>query len=243
MRSDTRPFLTSWIVANAWAEAFGLGTTFVVGGWLGPKMAAQTGAVAVLLAAALAIALGTVLEGVVVGIAQERVLARELPSMRRGSWTRATAVGAGVAWLIGMVPSTVINLVETGGPSAPPELPALAQYALAVLLGAVTGPILGLAQWVTLRRSVDGAIDWLVANAVAWAVGMPLIFFGMDYVPWDGPALVRVIAIYGVCAATGATVGALHGPVLESLVRHPRQFGKAPRSDRPFRRSTQVRHI
>jgi hypothetical protein len=59
---------------------------------------------------------------------------------------------------------------------------------------------------------------------------MPLIFLGMDYVPWQGPWLLRTAAVYAVCAATGAVVGALHGPTLRRLLHHPRQLDAPPRA-------------
>jgi hypothetical protein len=50
---------------------------------------------------------------------------------------------------------------------------------------------------------------------------MPLIFFGMDRVPWGShPALV-LPAIYVVCGLAGLAVGAIHGWVLIRLVRSP----------------------
>jgi ELWxxDGT repeat protein len=52
----------------------------------------------------------------------------------------------------------------------------LVQYGLAMALGVVAGPILGLAQWTVLRGLVSGAGRWLWANALAWAVGMPVLY-------------------------------------------------------------------
>ena len=133
----------------------------------------------------LAVILGTFLEGVVVGTAQEHVLRRRVASLPRWSWTRATAAGAALAWVLGMVPSTIMALgTAQPAPSTATEPTALVQYGLAMAMGLVAGPILGAAQWSVLRRVVAHAGWWLWANAAAWAVGMPLIFAGMDLVPW-----------------------------------------------------------
>ena len=78
----------------------------LLGAQLGPGFDIATGVAAV--------ALGTLLEGVVVGAAQWRVLREPLPALSRGSWVEATAIGAGLAWLLGMVPSTVISLLVGG---------------------------------------------------------------------------------------------------------------------------------
>lgn len=157
-----------------------------------------------------------------VGGAQSAVVHRALPFLSRRSWVLATALGAGIAWVLGMIPSTIMAL-RPPEPGAPPpaEPSALVQYPLAAALGLVTGPVLGLAQWIVLRRYVAHAGRWLWANALAWGVGMPLIFLGMDRVPWSGPAFAVLAAIYAVCALTGLVVGAIHGPFLGRLIRAP----------------------
>jgi hypothetical protein len=127
-----------------------------------------------------------------------------------------------------MVPSTIVALTSSSGPAQPSAEPtAVVQVLLAAGLGLVAGPILGAAQWGVLRRFVDHAGRWLWANALAWAVGMPLIVLGMDLVPWTGHPLVVVLWIYTICAVAGVAVGAVHGSILLQLLRH------RPTSERP----------
>jgi hypothetical protein len=219
MRTRDRPFYVRWIVANGWAESAGLGTTFVIGIGMAPYFDRHVGVTAILAGALLAVVLGTLLEGVLVGIAQERVLRLRLRSLRPRIWTWATAAGAGLAWLVGMVPSTIMALAgEPDSASMVAEPGAVAQLGLAVLLGVVAGPILGVAQWIVLRRFVPRAGRWLWANALAWGVGMPMIFAGMGVVPWSSHAAVIVPAVYGVCAVAGVVVGAIHGAALVQLL-------------------------
>jgi hypothetical protein len=216
-------FYRRWIIANGWSEAAGLGTTFVLGRALAPWMEHATGAVTVLLGALAAVLLGTLLEGVLVGAAQEAVLRERLASLRKRTWVLATAAGAACAWLLGMVPSTVLALRLHDAAASPAAEPgALIQYALAAALGLVAGPVLGFAQWTVLRRHAAGATRWLWANAAAWAIGMPLIFLGMEYVPWTGPPAAAYLAIYGVCGAAGLAVGAVHGRFLVALLQRGR---------------------
>lgn len=217
-------FLRRWIVANSVAEAVGLGTTFVIGAAVAPHLGNQDSLATVLLTALIAVLAGAFLEGAVVGFAQEQIIRSRVALMRPGIWTLATVAGAGLAWLLGMLPSSIMAIVApaapTTGPAAAPFEPdPLVVYGLAAGLGLVVGPILGLAQWFVLRRVVPGSAAWLWANARAWAVGMPAIFAGMDLVPWNGPSAARIIAIYAVCGVAGAIVGAIHGPVLRRLLR------------------------
>jgi hypothetical protein len=78
--------------------------------------------------------------------------------------------------------------------------------------------VLALAQWSVLRRVVRRPWRWLVANAAAWAVGMAVIFAGMDRVPWGGNLLGIAAGIFVTCTLAGAAVGAIHGWVLQGML-------------------------
>jgi hypothetical protein len=85
-------------------------------------------------------------------------------------------------------------------------------------LGLVAGPILGSSQALVLRRHTGRAGRWLWANAMAWAVGMPVIFLGMDLVPWSRGGAAVGVAIYAVCGVAGMLVGAIHGRILLRMI-------------------------
>ena len=220
-RTTDSEFYRQWITANGWAEAGGLGGTLVIGWVLASSLDRVAGTTAILAGALGAIVLGTLLEGVVVGAAQAKVLHHRLHSLSRPAWVTASAIGAGLAWTVGLLPSTVMALAghDASPASVPVEPSPLVKYMLAAVLGAVTGPILGLAQWTVLRRRVRHAARWLVANAGAWAVGMVLVFAGMDVVPWSLGPIAVVPSIGLVCLATGLAVGAIHGRTLLWLTR------------------------
>jgi hypothetical protein len=218
----------AWVAANGIGEALGLGTTFVLGRAIAPKLSLDTGPYPALATAGAAIVLGTVLEGVVVGAAQAMAL-RRFTAIRWRTWTTATACGAGLAWTLGMAPSTWMALSPPAD-AGPVQEPSLAvTMLLAAGLGLVAGPILGAAQWAVLRRQVDGAGRWLWANALAWAVGMPLVFLGMDLVPWTGHPAAVALGVYAVCGLAGLAVGAIHGRVLLGLFDRRAPAADAPR--------------
>jgi hypothetical protein len=209
-----------WIAANAAAEAIGLGSTLVIAWRLAPLQDRLSGISSTFITALLAVALGTLLEGVVVGVAQEKVLLRRLGRLRPWSWITATAIGASCAWMLGVIPSTIAALVSSGSSSEPVAEPAASvQLLLAVLLGLATGPILGVAQWTVLRSLVTRAVRWLWANALAWAAGMPIVFLGMNLVPWTAHPLIVAASIYLVACTAGAVVGAIHGIILMQLLK------------------------
>ena len=214
-------FYLRWILANGWSEALGLGTTFILGRALAPTLEQLDGLATILLVAFVAVVLGVILEGLLVGAAQAAVLRRRLTQLPSLIWIRTTMIGAGLAWVLGMVPSSLmaLNPPSSGTPTFAPS--ALVQYAMAAGLGAVAGPILGLAQWTALRHRAPRATRWLWANALAWGIGMPVIFIGMDQVPWSRSPVEIGIAVFVVCGLAGLTVGAVHGAVLTTIVPSP----------------------
>lgn len=217
MGSSLGSFYRRWIWANSWAEALGLGLTFMLGRAIAPHLGRVPSTSAILLGAAVAILLGAFLEGVVVGYAQARALRSALPELSARAWIGASALGAGAAWVLGMIPSTIMGLLSSpSGPvSSPPAEPSRwLQYALALVLGAITGPILGFAQARVLRRHVPRAGRWLWANALAWSLGMVAIFVGMDLLPWGEGGIVLWLGPVVISGVAGALAGAVHGRFL-----------------------------
>ena len=217
-------FYRRWIGANCIGEALGLGTTFILGVLIAPVLGADTSAAAVLAGAVAAVVLGTLLEGVIVGFFQARALRRRLPGVSQRAWIVATAIGAGLAWLLGMIPSTIMSLTDRGESAAAgavAEPSTVMQLGLAAVLGFVLGPVLAAPQLRVLRPQVAHSGRWIWANALAWAVGMPLIFAGMDRLPWESGGLPLYAGLFAVAAMAGAVVGAIHGRVLEGMLPLP----------------------
>jgi hypothetical protein len=206
-----------WIVANAIGELFGLGLIGLVVGTLASHVASIPRWM--LLPGTLL--LGT-LEGVLVGTSQWLVLRRVLPRLRASTWLWATAAGALLAWALGMLPSTLMDMsASSSTPQAPPpELSDAMQWLLAFGLGAVTGPILGGVQWRVLRRHVPRAGWWMPAHCLAWALGMPLVFVAVGAAAGGGTLTVHGALVgLGMIAAAGAVVGMVHGLVLVHLLK------------------------
>lgn len=220
--SDTS-FYRRWVWANGWSELAGLGGSLLLA-WLGSQVLSlnESSLVVVLGSVLAAVVLGTFLEGVVVGFAQARVLRHRLSNLAPRAWIIATAVGAATAWLLGMLPSAMTGLASSAEAPPPETFEGPLQYVLAAALGLVLGPILGLPQWVVLRRHIPGAGWWIGANALAWAVGMPLVFLGMGLLSEEATILQIIATVLTSCLAAGLSVGAIHGLVLVRLLRRAR---------------------
>jgi hypothetical protein len=99
-------------------------------------------------------------EGAVLIFLQATVLTSNNSGLSKRAWIRATMIGAGSAWVIGMAPSTLGK-----------DLASVALRVLipsAALLGVVLLLTIGVAQYVVLRHHAARAHTWIWANAVAW---------------------------------------------------------------------------
>jgi hypothetical protein len=118
-----------------------------------------------------------------------------------------------------MIPSTIMNLAEGEAGPPPPELDPLLIYSLAFAMGLVLGLVLALPQWLVLRRHTGRAGWWIPANALAWALGMVVVFLGAGSVPDTVTSFRQLLIIPLSLAAAGAVVGAVHGTALVWLLR------------------------
>ncbi|HUF39962.1 MAG TPA: hypothetical protein VMN57_15670 [Anaerolineales bacterium] len=120
-------------------------------------------------------------------------------------WTAATALGWAAAGLTGLPIGRVV-LVE-GGSAA-----ILNVAASMGLIGALIGALIGVGQWLYLRRRMRNAAAWLLATAAGWGLGLPLaltvnLFLGLGI----------SAGMYGMFV--GGAVGMLQGLAAREVVR------------------------
>lgn len=202
-----------WVSANAFGELFGLGGTLAVGGYLISQLEIQSAIGFVLISFLIAVLSGAI-EASVVGLAQWWAMHPWLGAITRRAWWQATLVGALLAYVLGYLPSTFMNLDEQTS-QAPASEPA--QWIILLLaggLGMVAGAVLSFAQWLALRKRVERAGWWIPANMLAWLAGMPIIFWGIDAAQKGQPFLQAALLVCSVLLLTGAVVGAIHGAFL-----------------------------
>ncbi len=198
----------SWTLATAVGELAGFAVPTVVGLTAFRLLDKPEGGAAGMVMYALLVAAGMG-EGAVLGMAQWLVLRRWVTRVGRRAWVLATSLAAGVAWALGLLPSTVGGL----GDLHPIVLVAGAIVLAVTLLGSI-----GVAQWLVLRRHLPRAGWWAPANALAWLLGLPVTFIGPALVPDGSPPAVwaTVFIVSGVLM--GTIVGAVTGIALVRLV-------------------------
>jgi hypothetical protein len=195
---------SQWVVATTIGELVGFAVPITTGivAW---KIGLPDIAIAII------VTLVGSFEGAALGYAQWLVLRQYLPQVARRDWMRATALAAVVGYAIGVLPSTIGS--------------NLAQINLAILIvaGGVLGIIflvsIGFAQWLVLRQVVQHAGQWIVANAIAWPLGVAVPFIGMALVPDGAPTAVWIATGIVSGILMGVVVGAVTGSVLVWILR------------------------
>lgn len=199
---DTHGLLGRWMRWVTAGEALGFVTPAVVGVLFFDAPAVVALPVFVL---------AGLVEGTVLGLFQARVL-RDVLDVDARRWVVATALGAGAAWLIGMLPSTTWPLWEDW--SGAVVLPLVA------VLGSVLLVSIGVAQWTVLRRHLRRAGWWVAATALAWALGLGA-FSAVSAPLWQPGQPTLLVAAIGVLAGVvmAATMALVTGLALRRLLR------------------------
>lgn len=105
------------------------------------------------------------------------MLANYIKGFNKSNWIKATAVGAGVAWLIGMLPSTFGDYVSS--------IPVWLLIPIGLVLSCLLLISIGAAQYFVLRNYVTNASKWIWINVIACLVGL-IVVCGFIFAAPDG---------------------------------------------------------
>jgi len=206
-----------WVGVNAIGELFGLGGTLAAAGFAISLLRIQNQIVFVFVSFLIAILSGAI-EATVVGLAQWWAMHPWIPAITRRAWWLATLAGALLAYVLGYLPSTLMSLGEQTSQTPVSEPPQWIVLLLAGGIGVVAGAVLSCTQWLVLRKHLQRAGWWIPANMLAWLVGMPIIFWGIDVAQKVQSVLQTVLLACGALLLTGVAVGAIHGAFLVYMV-------------------------
>lgn len=224
--SSARPavVLRSWAGRMALAEFLGIGLVAAVAltflrVWGEPHH--MLGALAFL---GCMLAAGAV-EGALLGFLPGAALARAFPRLSGWEFGRNTLMIAAAAWLLGMLPSTLMTGASGATSAGEPALWTV--LAISSAGGAFAGSLMGTAQWLALRKAVPRAGRWVYASAVGWAIGLPLDVLA-GTLPEAGDAWALSVALgAGLGLVAGLLVALPTGLLLIQLLRE-RDAGVSP---------------
>jgi hypothetical protein len=150
--------------------------------------------------------------GIAVGIGQWLVLRRRTSALAQsGDFTLVADGGYRTAWWA-LASSVGFAIGKDLGDMVAAAMSGPAGVALG---GVVIGTCLGLAQWLVLRRHVANGGWWILASAVAWAVGWSIVN------TVDAEAAGSIGAAYVIGTIGAAVAGFVTGATLAWLMRRP----------------------
>lgn len=195
-----------WFVLVTAGELLGFSAPAVVGALIAERSGVP--AAGALLTAGAA-------EGATLGWFQARALRPVLPGLSSRRWVAATALGAVVAWSVG-----VLFVITDGlsGWTRPAQVATFVTGGWVILLS------IGVAQWVVLRAHVRGAARWIAATAAAWLAGLTVFtaFTSPLWQPGQSATLIALIGLVGgllMAAAMAAVSGLFLVRLLEKGLR------------------------
>lgn len=162
---------------------------------------------------ALMIVLGAV-EGALLGLGQVAGLRGTAGGVPARSWIAVTAMGAALAWSLGMLPPT---LVDAG---VPVDITQAAVWLLIGLGGLVLLASIPLAQWTVLRGILPRAWRWIPVNMGAWLAGLVFPFLPGPFVDAYTPTALLAVLYVAAGAAMATTVETLTGLWLRRAFPH-----------------------
>jgi hypothetical protein len=151
-------------------------------------------------------------KGALLGGAQWWVLRTELPPLGVRRWVALTALGAVVAYALGLLPSTFWDVWSTW--------PVAAQVVVFALVGSGLLASIGTAQWLELRHHVPRAGRWVWGTAAAWCAALA-VFAAISTPLWQEGQSVGLRVLIGVVAgaAMAVTMSAVTRAVMRGLLR------------------------
>ncbi|NJO72621.1 MAG: hypothetical protein HC833_01890 [Leptolyngbyaceae cyanobacterium RM1_406_9] len=197
-----------WVAVMAIAELIGLGIV-VIAATLIHSLGTESSVTVLHLVG--------LLEGIILGVAQWLVLHRYIK--RINAWVIVTAIAVMIVWLIGIKISALMVFSITLDTTLTPAMQAKALLKGVALLGAWVGGVLGFAQWFVLKSHIHRAAMWIVANALAWALGLAVAFTMVNRIHSARFNLETALAGIATGLTTGAVVGAITGITLIWLLR------------------------
>ncbi|WP_107770991.1 hypothetical protein [Nocardioides sediminis] len=202
---------TRWVLWTTTAEVTGFTAPAVVG-----VATREREGLALLLPL---VAAGLV-EGSVLGAGQGHVLRDVLPGLRLRRFVVATALAAGAAYAVAMLPAAWPDTVSS--------LPAPLLVLLAAAGGVVMLASIGTGQWLVLREVLPRSASWVLTTALAWLAGLG-VFLGVATPWWHVGQSALVAVLIGLVAATlmALTVAVVTGAALVRLLARDREPAQA----------------
>jgi hypothetical protein len=126
-----------------------------------------------------------------------------------GQWVVASTVGWAIFGLL-----LIVQLLVVYAPRPPGQTASLDVLIIPIWTGIITGALVGVLQWLVLRRQVPGAALWILASALSWGLGWTTLIAAAYF---GEPLGIR--GNLSITAVSGIVAGALQATFMMWLLR------------------------
>jgi len=179
MKKDT--FLIRWVLYSSFGELLGFGFAAISGFFI----ASVLGYEELMLGQypwlpVLTMVFAGFGEGCILGIIQSVPLCKAFPGVSKLKWTLLTGTGGALAWGVGSWAGPVLS--EKYFTSISFVSVFVAIFMLVTLAG-----ILGVAQWMELKKHFTDSWKWILYTIVGWGIGLSITFTGTSIITETTP--------------------------------------------------------
>lgn len=207
-------FWNRWMLIYSFGEVLGIGVAAIIGRFLfigfSSTSIAQSSALFFFV-----LVMSGAAEGIIIGYVQWKSLSRLLVDFHPAIWIITTSLAAITGWLVILPPSVVfISFFST--------LKLINVYyslLYAALAGMAFGGIIGIPQYLIIKRFYTKASVWIIANALGWMHSFITIYLGLLFLSYSTSILLNFLILFLSCTLSGLIQGILTGSVLHFSMR------------------------
>lgn len=207
---EKRNILSEWIITTAGSEAIGLLIPIIIGLAVA-FFTGKTPSPATEIIMLTTMTLAGFLEGILLGFFQWNILKKYSGKINVADWAQFTALAVILGWSLGMLPTPIGENIRDPNSIFINSVVFLAPLFLALI---------GFAQWMSMRKHVKHAGKWVLANTIAWPIGIAAAIAVLSFLPPDYPAAIWIITGIMVGIMMGAMVGAITGIALVKVLNY-----------------------
>jgi hypothetical protein len=144
------------------------------------------------------------LEGILIGFIEWKSLSG-LINLKSGSWIAVTVLATAIGWLFILSPAIVYISVL----SRFSEINRTYFAIYTGIAGMSFGTLVGIPQYLILKKFYKNSVMWILANALAWMLSFVIIYSALAM--FTHSAILNVLLTGFACAASGLLQGTITG--------------------------------
>jgi hypothetical protein len=153
-------------------------------------------------------------EGLIIGYIQWRSLSKLVSDFPPLLWMFITTFATLAGWLFVLPPGIMliaflakISLISTNN-----------SILYTLLIGVIFGGMIGIPQFLIMRKYFENAIIWVLSNAVGWMMSFLIIYSSLLLFQYTRSFLIDLLLIVSACVLSGFIQGMITGYALHFLM-------------------------